>query len=366
VRLDWKAILGIVVTVLLLWWALHGVPFTEVWTQIRGGDLGLLFAAALVAAAGLWVRAVRWKILLQPIVAQTSLRSRFGAVSVGFMANNVLPWRVGEFARAYTLSRVESVSASGAFGTLVVERALDGVILLVLLLVSMAWPTFPSGSELDQGPLGTAITGATVLAAMLVGGMLVLFLFPRPFVRVAKGMASFLPRAPARLLVDVLEAFLGALEILRRPGLLAAAVVWTIGLWLFNSLTFWLGFRAFDIGLDYVAAVFTQTVVGFGVALPSAPGYIGTFHYAADIALNGVYGVEEARSLAFAFGLHAAGWIPVTGLGLWYAWRMGLGLGEVGRSEEEVELAVEKEHPGLEGLERPGSVARHEDGRGDP
>jgi hypothetical protein len=230
----------------------------------------------------------------------------------------------------------------------------------------MAWPTFPGGSEAGRGPLGAAITGATVLAGALVGIMLVLFLFPAPFVRVAKGAASFLPRAPARLLVDVLEAFLEALEILRRPGLLAAAVAWTAGLWMFNALTFWLGFRAFDIGLDYVAAIFTQAVVGFGVALPSAPGYIGTYHYAADIALNGVYGVDGARSLAFAFGLHAAGWIPITGLGLWYAWRMGLGLGEVGRSEEQVELAVEREHPDPVGTEGPESVSGRQDGRRDP
>lgn len=348
-RLDWKAILGIVVTILLLWWALRGVPVTEVWAQIRDGDLLLLSAAAIVAGAGLWVRAVRWEILLRPLVAGTSLRSRFGAVSVGFMANNVLPLRVGEFARAYALSRVEAVTASGAFGTLVVERALDGVVLLILLLAAMAWPTFPSGSDLGEGPLGAAITGATVLAAVVVGTMLVLFLFPRPFVRVARRVAALLPRTLGRLIVDVLEAFLEALEILRRPGLLGAAVAWTLGLWLFNSLTFWLGFRAFDIGLDYVAAVFTQAVVGFGVALPSAPGYIGTFHYAADLALSGVYGVDEARSLAFAFGLHAAGWIPVTGLGLWYAWRMGLGLEEMGRSEEEVELAVERRQPGSAG-----------------
>lgn len=339
-RLDWKAFLGIAVTFLLLWGAVRGVPFGEVWGQIREGDLFLLTLTAAVAGVGLVLRALRWHVLLLPLAPKTPLRSRLGAVSIGFMANNILPLRVGEFARAYALSRVVPVSASGAFGTLVVERALDAIVLLLLLLAAMAWPTFPGGQALGEGPLGAAITGAAVLAGMIVTGMVVLLFFPGPFVRVAKVVARFLPETLARLLVEVLESFLQALGVLKRPGLLFLALLWTVGVWLFNSFYFWLGFRAFGIGLDYVAAVFTQTVVGFGVALPSAPGYIGTFHYAADLALSGVYGVAEPRSLAFAFGVHFAGWVPVTAMGLWYAWRMGFGLGEVGRSEEEIERST--------------------------
>jgi hypothetical protein len=106
---------------------------------------------------------------------------------------------------------------------------------------------------------------------------------------------------------------------------------------------------AFGIHTGLVSAWFTEAVVGFGVAIPSAPGFIGTFHASANFALSDVYGVEEARSLAFAFGYHFGGWIPITVIGLAYAWRLGLSLGDVGAAEERVEEVIEGEHPVAQG-----------------
>ena len=102
---------------------------------------------------------------------------------------------------------------------------------------------------------------------------------------------------------------------------------------------------AFGIDTGFVSAIFTEAVVGFGVAIPSAPGFFGTFHASAKFAIGTVYGVDEARSLAFAFGYHFGSWIPITLIGLWYAWRLGLSLGEVGSAEERVEDRIEAELP---------------------
>jgi hypothetical protein len=77
------------------------------------------------------------------------------------------------------------------------------------------------------------------------------------------------------------------------------------------------------------------------VALPSAPGFFGTFHFAANVALSDVYGVPEGQSLAFAFGYHFGGWIPITVIGLWYAWRLGISLGEVGGAKDRAGTDVE-------------------------
>ena len=115
-----KALFGVAVTLFLLWWVLADVPFGEVLANIRQGNFLLLLASVSVATFGFFIRALRWKILLTPVRENTALRSRFAAVSIGFMANNILPARMGEFARAYAFSRLEPVTASAAFGTLVV------------------------------------------------------------------------------------------------------------------------------------------------------------------------------------------------------------------------------------------------------
>ncbi|NJD17938.1 MAG: flippase-like domain-containing protein [Gemmatimonadetes bacterium] len=341
-----KALFGTAITVILLWWALRGVPFAEVWRHMRGGDPLLLAAAVAVATFGFLIRALRWKVLLAPVRSDTSLRSRFAAVSIGFMANNVLPARVGEFARAYALSRLEPVSASAAFGSLVIERLLDGIVLLLLLMLPPLSPGFPATGALSEGRGAVRLRGGRVAVAVVLAGLVVVAAWPSAFMRVARRAAARLPASAARPAVDALEALLDSVAVLRSPRLLTLGLLWTAGFWLFHGISFWLGMLAFDIHTGLVSAWFTEAVVGFGVALPSAPGFIGTFHASANFALSNVYGVEEARSLAFAFGYHFGGWIPITVIGVAYAWRLGLSLGDVGAAEERVEDIIEVEHPG--------------------
>ena len=121
---------------------------------------------------------LRWKVLLQPICPESTLHNRFAAVTVGFMANNILPARAGEFARAYALSRVEHVRVSGALGSLVVERILDALVLICLLLASLWSPAFPTSAGISEGPLATAldtvlagVVGVVLLLAVLVGAL---------------------------------------------------------------------------------------------------------------------------------------------------------------------------------------------------
>lgn len=336
-----KAALGLSVTLLALWWVLRGEDFGEIWTNIREGDLVLLTAAVAVATAGYLVRAMRWKVLLAPVAPETTLRSRFAAVNIGFMANNLLPARVGEFARAYALSRLEPVSASAAFGSLVVERFMDGVVLLVLLVGPVFTPGFPTTGALSAG-MGAGLLRGGVIAVVVVMVLLVgMALWPRAFVRGAERVAALLPRSRSRPFVDAMEALLDAIAILRSPALLAVGFAWTAFFWLFHGLSFWLGMKAFGIETGLVSAWFTEAVVAFGVALPAAPGFFGTFHASAGFALESVYGVDGARALAFAFGYHFGGWVVITLVGLAYAWRLGLTLGDVGASEERVEEVIE-------------------------
>jgi len=341
VRNHWgKALFGITVTVLLLWWALADVAFAEVWVNIRRGNFWLLGASVGVATFGFFIRALRWRVLLIPVKADTRLHSRFASVSIGFMANNILPARVGEFARAYAFSRMEPVSAPAALGSLVIERLMDGIILLLFLVLPVLTPGFPSGA-LSEG-WGSALLRAGVAAVVAVLAVLVwLSVWPAPFVRTVERIARFLPKGLERPLVDSLEAFLDSVAILRRPRLLLAGALWSLFFWTWHGLSFWLGMLAFGIDTGFVSAIFTEAVVGFGVAIPSAPGFFGTFHAAAKFALSDVYGVPEAESLAFAFGYHFGGWIPITLIGLWFAWRLGLSVGEMRDAAEVVEEAVE-------------------------
>lgn len=332
-----KAVFGLAVTVFLLWWVLKDVDFGEILRNISTGNFWLLGASIFVATFGFLIRAMRWKILLAPVRPDTSFRSRFAGVSIGFMANNVLPARVGEFARAYAFSRLEPVGATAAFGTLVVERFMDGVVLLLFLVVPVMTPGFPAAEALAEGGGLAMLRFAGALVVGVLAFLVVMAALPRQFLLLAEQLAVVLPHDLRVRALAGLDSLLRSIAIMRNPRLLLAGFAWSFFFWTWHGLSFWLGMLAFGIDTGWVSALFTEAVVGFGVAIPSAPGFFGTFHAAAEFALTTVYGVPESVSLAFAFAYHFGGWIPITLIGLWYAWKLGLSLGEIGHAEEEID-----------------------------
>jgi uncharacterized protein (TIRG00374 family) len=337
VRGRGRAIVGVVVSGLLVWWVLRDVDPGEVWREVQEARWGLLIAAIAVATSGFLTRSLRWKILLRPIHPSTRLRSRFAAVNIGFAANNLLPARIGEFARAWSISRMEPVSVSGSFGSLVAERFLDAVAILLLFGFSVWHPLFPAEATLAGRPIGSVFAGVATVFALLAVGLIAVVAFPGPVVRALARLISIVSPKRGELARELLGSFLSGLGALRDPRLLASGLVWSVAIWAWNGVSFWLAMQAFGIDQGYPTALFVQAVIALGVAVPSAPGYFGTFHAAAVVALNDVYGVAEEATLAFAFGYHLGGFFPVTLMGLWYAHKLGLSLSELSHSDRAVE-----------------------------
>jgi uncharacterized protein (TIRG00374 family) len=328
-RVGWKSALGLGVSVFFIWWVLRGEDPAEVMVQISKANPWYFLASVFVGTAGYFVRALRWKVLLHPLKPDTALRSRFAGISIGFAINNTFPARLGELARAFALTRLEPITLSGSLGSLVVERFLDAIVLVTLFLAPMALPSFPGADGLLSGAFGGVLSGTFGLLAIFMAGLVAVLIFPEPIARLAERLFVRLPGAWGPRMVEALKSFLRALKVLRNPALLIKAVVWSYVFWLWHGLSFWLGFKAFGIDVGFAAAVFTEAVVGFAVAIPAAPGFFGTFQIGADLALSGVYGVPEPAALAFAFGYHLGGFFPITIIGLYYAWRIGFSVGDL-------------------------------------
>lgn len=348
-RLDWKALLGIAISVILIVWVLRDVDPAAVWLEIQEARWGLLLGAVAVATSGFFLRALRWKLLLHPLHPDTRLGHRFGAVNIGFAANNLLPARVGEFARAWAISRLEPVTVSGALGSLVVERFLDGVAIVTFLIVALLHPSFPADAAVGGYPIAVLVRSVVVLLGAILGVVLTLVLFPRSVLRFARAASNLLPSRMGTFLVEALESFVGGLKALRRPSLLLGALAWSFVFWGWNAVSFLLAMHAFGIEQGFVTALFVQSIIALGVAVPSAPGFFGTFHAAAVVALVDVYGMDESATLAFAFGYHLGGFIPVTLMGLWYAGRMGVSMGSLRATEGVVKVATAHEQASTDG-----------------
>jgi len=332
-KVSWKAVVGIAVSGFFIWWVLRGEDPSEIIAQISRANPWYFLASVFVGTAGYFIRALRWKILLSPLKADTRLRSRFSGISIGFAVNNLIPARVGELARAFALSRLEPIPVSGAFGSLVVERFLDSIVLVTLFLVPMALPSFPGAEGLLGGTVGILLRTTFGMLAVFLAGLVAILIFPEPLVRAVERLCRRLPGESGPRVVAALETFLQALKVLRHPVLLTKAVLWSYGFWIWHTFSFWLGFKAFGIDLGFEAAAFTMAVVGFAVAIPAGPGFFGTFQLGTDLALSGVYGIAEPTALAFSFGYHLGGFFPITIIGLYYAWRLGFSVSDLGGSK---------------------------------
>lgn len=339
--------LGLALSVILLWVAFRGISLTTVLSHLRAADPVLLGLAVINHTLGIHVRALRWKYLLAPVTREAiPFGARVSATAVGIAASNVIPLRVGEFARVLVLARQCRTGVPVILGTIVMERLLDGLVTVATVFAVMALPSFPPVSAIaGVGPAAAA--RGVLLVTAVVGAILMLLVgFPERSVRVAERVARFLPLAWRRPIIDSLRSFLRGLGVLRSPRDLALSVVWAIAQWTFLAFGFYLGFRAFGItSPGFVGAAFLQAMVGFAVAIPSTPGFFGPWEAASRFTL-GLWGVDEGRAVSFAVGFHTGSYLLMTALGAFHLWRLGLRWRDVRTSPIAVEEAVERDLSG--------------------
>lgn len=324
--------LGVVVSIVLLGFALRDVSVPELLEHLGHANMWWLLAATVAATGTFALRAIRWRILLLPVSSEISFRSRWATICVGFMANNVIGARVGEFARAASLSRVEPVGLSPILASLVVERLLDGIVTVGLLLPAY----FVLGPEqlAEAGPLVDILTGFVVIVGAGIVVAAAMVWFPGPLLSLVERFSRRLPEALAARIIGILESFIDGLGILRRGRILVAAFMWSIVVWAWNAFSFYLGFLSFDIiEPGFTGAMLLQSIISLFVAIPSTPGFFGPFEFGARVGLD-LYGVEPSRIISFAATYHIATFIPVTILGIWYMRVLGISRAEIRRHGE--------------------------------
>jgi glycosyltransferase 2 family protein len=320
----------LVVTVLLLAWALHGVDARAVLGHMRRANPILFVVAIALATASFPLRTARWRVILRDADGRPfPWTPLWHATAVGFMANNLLPARAGEFARAYIANRQVPVQFTTALASIGVERLFDGLVMLALLAAAIAAPSFPGGATIG----GTALSHIAAWAAALFGTMLLVALLvvyrPAPWLRVAtRTLHAILPARHAERFTRLAEGVVAGLAVLKSPERFARVVVWSLVLWVVNGLSFAVCFRAFGLPVPWEGAFLLQGLIGFGVAVPSSPGFFGPFEAVTRFTL-GLYAIGADQAVSYAVAYHIGGFIPITLLGLYSLSRTHVRLAEL-------------------------------------
>src|SRR5574341_841945 len=326
---NWRRIallvVGLAISAIFVYLALKGLNLGEVWANLQGAHYGWLIPGVLVYFVAVWARTWRWHYLLRPI-KRIGLVRLFPVVVIGYMGNNVYPFRAGEVIRAWVLKRNDDVSISASLATIIVERIFDGLVMLIFVFVALPFAPIPP-------PYDRIVIWMTALFFGALAGFFVLALRPAFTRRLYTGLIRrTVPiQSVQDRLLGIADRFLDGLASLRSPADLLMTLITSVFIWLTETGKDWFVMHAFDFQVSFFVLMVMTAVVNLATTLPSSPGYVGTFDTPGIKTLT-AYGVQETVAASYTLVLHAALWLPITVLGFFFLYREGLGWRDFSRA----------------------------------
>lgn len=325
-------ILGLLISVVFLWLAFRDLQPGAVIDELGRINLAWLAAGALVYFLAVLVITRRWGFLLAGVQRVRTL-ALFPLVCIGYMGNNVYPFRSGEALRVFLLRRDHGVPIVKGAVTVAVERVFDGIVMLSFILVALLF----SGVVSEDVANVLSVAAPVVIAALLV--FFVLAARPDWLKGMVEIVQTLLPERLGGLVRGASEDIIHGLEALRSPVQLLGAVFTSYLTWMIEAGVYWMVGQAFDLDMGYTLALLVVGTVNLAALLPTSPGQIGVFEFFASAVLVAA-GIEEAVALSYAIVVHVTIWLPVTLVGFFFLVREGLNLRAVARAHDlEAQLA---------------------------
>jgi uncharacterized protein (TIRG00374 family) len=322
---KWGKYLGCLVSIVVVAVIAFSFDWRRVAEELRGFDAVCLIPALALYLGGFVLRGIRWQCMLAPL-KRIRFTSSFSVIMIGFMANNILPLRMGEFVRAWALKRKEGVSGSAGFATIVIERVYDGLTLVglfvMVLLFSVTSPEVKRYAALGA-PVFLAAYGLLLYAAFR----------EEQAARFVKGLIRILPGGIRGRLDALVDSFFPGLRFLSSWRSQGAVIALSFAIWFMEGCVFWIVMRGFDMAAPPYAAFFTLVIVNIAIMVPAMPGYVGTFDLPAVVALA-PFGVGKNAAISYIFVVHALQYVSVTALGLYFMNASGWSLREIEEAEK--------------------------------
>jgi hypothetical protein len=325
-----KIALSTALAAVFLYLACRNVPLAELEAALARFDPRWLIPAFAISLTLQVFRAWRWQLELRPL-QRIGLGQLWVVTSIAYMAINLLPVRLGEFVRPWLLSRRSRVSFSNVVGNLVIEKTMDSVVIVFYILVGLL-TTANLPSWVRRGAIFPAVAAAAIV-------MLVVMLFWKGEPFVDRWVARVLPERAAATLTRVTRALIEGMRILPNRQLLTAVFLVSLTLWFLPILSSYVIIRAFAFPVPFSAALIVFIFIGFGTALPNAPGMIGTFQWACVLALE-LFGVSKPDALAYGLVLNAIQLFSLVAQGLVALPLAGVGLADIRQARSELSAEI--------------------------
>lgn len=342
-------IFSIIASVVCLWLFIRSIEWSLLKNALKEANYWFVIPTLILTLLVYVIRALRWKELLSHI-KPIRVINLLSVTCIGFMANNVLPARVGEVLRPFILYKKENVRFSTSFATVIVERIFDmlGLIIFTVFVIALLPhpPEVQTPAQISAGEAGTI--KESVIPSLKkwtevfagVGFITVVSMFfivtkPDFFKKILLKLCSFLPHKLKDKIIGLYDSFVYGLKILENKAQTLWILVLSLFIWVLAGAEIYLLGFSFHIHLPFVGACLVAVCLALAVALPQAPGYIGVFHIAVLKSLE-IFGIHATAAQSYAIVLWAISILPSTVLGFLFLWREGIAFREVVKLEEEI------------------------------
>lgn len=335
-KARWQLLVGLLIGIasLAAVFIFYASP-AEIYASLREAHYGYLALSALGIIAFLVIRAVRWRFMLSNAIPYAPV---FHTQNIGYMLSQLLPFRLGDVARAILIGNVPPVTVPWGLSTMVVERLLDMLFIVVLLPFTLSGVTLlPDWMQ----------SFALVSGFLAIAGIVILIIAANQRERAAKladfflKRLTFLNREAWLRRLDELLAGLNSLTNLR-DGLVLLAL--SVLVWLPIIAAYYTTMLAVNLDPTLIMAAFVVCAAAFSVAVPSTPGQIGPFHFAVITALQ-LYGQPAAEAASFAFLYHFLNTILLVIFGVIGILKMGVTFQHVVNSAQSFSSRQKAEQP---------------------
>jgi glycosyltransferase 2 family protein len=302
-----KVIVGLLLSALLVYLSIRGIRLRDVADGFRTFRYGYLPAILALLLLMQFLRSFRWGLILSPIERIDQL-SLFSITSVGFLAIVAVPARLGELARPYLITQNSRITMSAALGTIVVERVLDSLTVLAMAVFVLFFTTLPPW-------LVRSSIFLLLLTLALVSVLILVIVNREASLGVLARLIGKLPTRTAEGVTRLVSHFIDGFRIMADPALLISVTGLSIVIWLVDVCAIYLLFPAVGFQLPVSAAFVVMIILIVGIAIPTAPGFIGNWHYFCILGLS-IFGIPKADALTFAIIYHilSTGVVIVLGL----------------------------------------------------
>ncbi|MCK4574320.1 MAG: flippase-like domain-containing protein [candidate division Zixibacteria bacterium] len=317
-------LLGLAISAVLIWVLFRNIDFGKLVQALKGADYIWLVPNVMLIVLTMYLRAWRWKFMIDPI-KRVGFPDLLASTCVGFMANNVLPLRLGEFVRAYSLaSQDKEITKSASLATIFVERTVFDLGALLIIFGTIVWFSDSLRDQVNDSMI-VATNMAIVIALVGLIAMLVMALKPNQVGNLLTRYLFFLPDRVKELIKGVILKFSHGLQFLTDFRAVILVTLHTFLIWFVMGVSNYFVFLAFDFDIPFDASFVLLVVVSIMILAPSTPGFLGVYHSGVVISLS-LYGITDERALSCALVLHAAQYITVTLMGFYFLKKRHLSL----------------------------------------